>query len=315
MSVSIITRVFEQSASKGSRRVIMLAIADSADDRGVCWPSIKILANKANIDARNVRSHLSDLHDAKELLTVPRKADSGRQRSNAYIVAIGQSRDDLYHTLTTHEQIELSDDEAKQVLNQWEADDSDTDETTRGRVTKSSGEDDETIRGGDDGIDSPLTVKGNVKEPSIESDECASAQQADAFEEMGLSVSADTPAAQHLFQAINEERAVSNGWKPIKTEFPTVACKRKFVKHEQRLGVDRMKEAIDTALMKGILKPSSITNYAAKWDTAPSQNDKVLNFSRSHKRTSRQEEKEKLKNRTIVKTLEPPDWIKQGASL
>lgn len=43
------TQVWESNIGPASRRLVLLALADSANDEGVCWPSIATLAHKANI--------------------------------------------------------------------------------------------------------------------------------------------------------------------------------------------------------------------------------------------------------------------------
>jgi hypothetical protein len=49
MSIKIMTRVWESGVGPASRRLVLLALADSANDEGVCWPSIATLARKAGI--------------------------------------------------------------------------------------------------------------------------------------------------------------------------------------------------------------------------------------------------------------------------
>ena len=46
MSILWMTRVFESSEPQGTERLMLLALADNANDQGVCWPSMRHLASK-----------------------------------------------------------------------------------------------------------------------------------------------------------------------------------------------------------------------------------------------------------------------------
>jgi len=67
MSFAWTNAVWENSKSSGTSRVIMLALADHADDNGICWPSISRLARYANVDRRNIFRHLEALIKAGEI--------------------------------------------------------------------------------------------------------------------------------------------------------------------------------------------------------------------------------------------------------
>lgn len=45
-------RVFEHSRSEGTARLVLLALAWYADDHGNAWPSVKNLADRANVGER-----------------------------------------------------------------------------------------------------------------------------------------------------------------------------------------------------------------------------------------------------------------------
>ena len=50
------TSVWQFSPFKGTTLLIHLALADHANDEGVCWPSQKSLAEKARCTTRQVRN-------------------------------------------------------------------------------------------------------------------------------------------------------------------------------------------------------------------------------------------------------------------
>lgn len=63
MSVSASAWVWANSQAKGTARLVLLALADQADDNGRCYPSVAYIARKCRIAVRTA-------HDALETLTV-----------------------------------------------------------------------------------------------------------------------------------------------------------------------------------------------------------------------------------------------------
>ena len=55
------TQVWDHAPYKGSDLLILLALADMANDSGKCWPSIQTLANKARLSERQTRIILKRL--------------------------------------------------------------------------------------------------------------------------------------------------------------------------------------------------------------------------------------------------------------
>lgn len=87
MSVRVMQSVWEQSQSTGSARMILLAIADCANDEGLAWPSLSTIATKANVDRRTVMRCLGKLEVSGELERVSHGGRSGNGgASNQYVV-------------------------------------------------------------------------------------------------------------------------------------------------------------------------------------------------------------------------------------
>lgn len=80
MSVRVITWVWDHSVSSGTDRLVMLALADNADDRGACWPSMLTIARKARISERTARRSVRTLEELGELVSVR----GGGMASNRY---------------------------------------------------------------------------------------------------------------------------------------------------------------------------------------------------------------------------------------
>lgn len=84
MSVRVITWVWDHSMSEGTDRLVMLALADSADDAGSCWPSMLTLARKAKVNERTVRRSIRTLEGMGEVSTVA----GGGTTSNRYRILL-----------------------------------------------------------------------------------------------------------------------------------------------------------------------------------------------------------------------------------
>ena len=84
MSIKEISRVWEDSNQSGNRLLIMLALADYADDNGYSWPSIETLARKTRMSSRTVLRAIDDLTAENELYAI-RSRNSG----NKYIILTG----------------------------------------------------------------------------------------------------------------------------------------------------------------------------------------------------------------------------------
>jgi hypothetical protein len=85
MSIRIMTQVWERSQHKGSELLLMLAIADNANDRGLAYPSLNTLAKKTRITRRNVIFLVKKLIRSGELRV---EVGRGPGRTNIYHVDI-----------------------------------------------------------------------------------------------------------------------------------------------------------------------------------------------------------------------------------
>lgn len=67
MSVRIMTRVWESSKATGSELLMLLAIADHANDEGICWPDVDTLCRKARVGRRQGQRAIHNLIERGEL--------------------------------------------------------------------------------------------------------------------------------------------------------------------------------------------------------------------------------------------------------
>jgi hypothetical protein len=83
VSIKVMTEVWGSSQATGTKRLMMLALADHANDEGCCFPGISSLALKCKISERNAQLVLRDLEVSGELIT---ELGTGRRNTNMYWV-------------------------------------------------------------------------------------------------------------------------------------------------------------------------------------------------------------------------------------
>lgn len=67
-------------------KLILMALADAADDEGICWPSVAKVSSKCCVSERTVQRVIQEFV-AHDLLQVTRRFSStGRQKSNGYLL-------------------------------------------------------------------------------------------------------------------------------------------------------------------------------------------------------------------------------------
>ena len=75
MSIAAMNAVWSRPEPKGAKRLILLALADWADDAGLSWHSIGHLARKAAVSERHVTRALREM-EAEGLVRVERRPES-----------------------------------------------------------------------------------------------------------------------------------------------------------------------------------------------------------------------------------------------
>lgn len=95
MSIRKSTEVWEKSKQKGAGLLVMLAIADFANDDGFAWPSVPTLARKSRVTVRGAQKIVSNCIAAGEL-EVERGA--GPRGTNLYHILLSQPQKTLVPT-------------------------------------------------------------------------------------------------------------------------------------------------------------------------------------------------------------------------
>lgn len=94
MSVKVMSYVWDIPSFKGSDKLVMLCLADHADDQGICWPSIDTISRKSGVSATTVKSTLKKLESGNWIAKKNRfkTAETGRlvRANNQYQLNVYQ---------------------------------------------------------------------------------------------------------------------------------------------------------------------------------------------------------------------------------
>lgn len=81
MSIKIMSKVWDIDLGNPIRKLVMLKLADNANDHGVCWPSMSKIADQCNCSVRSVGRHIDDMA-SEGIITI--KKEVGRH--NTYVI-------------------------------------------------------------------------------------------------------------------------------------------------------------------------------------------------------------------------------------
>ena len=85
MSVKIMSWAWSQKIEP-TRKLILMALADHADDDGVCWPSMKKLADKCSVSRRTVLRNINALKEDGIISSSHRHREDGSMSSSKYVI-------------------------------------------------------------------------------------------------------------------------------------------------------------------------------------------------------------------------------------
>jgi hypothetical protein len=97
MSAKTSTWAWAQVVTPPAAKLVLMALADTANDDGTCWPSKRTVAAKTGISERSVRDNIVRLAASGFIRTEQRTRENGSQTSNLYILNLdGQGVQDLH---------------------------------------------------------------------------------------------------------------------------------------------------------------------------------------------------------------------------
>lgn len=83
MSIQAVSWALSQDIDAPAVKLLLVSIANYADDNGECWPSQKSLASDTSMSARSVQRHMKTLEDLGYIETEARRTENGARTSNA----------------------------------------------------------------------------------------------------------------------------------------------------------------------------------------------------------------------------------------
>jgi hypothetical protein len=86
MSIQEFNRIWDKGKAEGSALLVLLALADIADDEGYCWPKIDTLSRRARISSRQVSTIVEELCAIGEIARI---VGVGRGRPSLYVILSG----------------------------------------------------------------------------------------------------------------------------------------------------------------------------------------------------------------------------------
>jgi hypothetical protein len=96
MSIRIINDVWTYSKASGTDLLVLLALADNANDEGECWPSMATIGRKCRVDTRTARRRIRSLEEIGEVVVIlggGKASSSGGLRSNRYRITVHMADD------------------------------------------------------------------------------------------------------------------------------------------------------------------------------------------------------------------------------
>jgi Helix-turn-helix domain len=88
MSIAAMNWVWRQ-ALPPTPKLVLMSLADAADDQGACWPSVATIACKCCVSTRTVRRIMQDLVAANLLSRESRLRHDRSHSSNRYVLPLG----------------------------------------------------------------------------------------------------------------------------------------------------------------------------------------------------------------------------------
>ncbi|HEN3610151.1 TPA: helix-turn-helix domain-containing protein [Yersinia enterocolitica] len=84
MSMNLMAKAMSIKVGNPLRKLVLIKLADNANDQGECWPSVPYIAEQCEISERSVQNHIQKLVKNGLVRIEERKSDNGLNRSNVY---------------------------------------------------------------------------------------------------------------------------------------------------------------------------------------------------------------------------------------
>ncbi|GFM89303.1 hypothetical protein PSCICO_47020 [Pseudomonas cichorii] len=88
MSMNLMVKALETKVGNPLRKLVLIKLADNANDMGECWPSYQHIADQCEISKRSVMSHIASLCASGLLRKEIRKGGPKGNSSNVYYLTL-----------------------------------------------------------------------------------------------------------------------------------------------------------------------------------------------------------------------------------
>ncbi len=88
MSLMLMAQAFGVQVGNASRKLVLLKLADHANDQGECWPSYQYIADQCEMSKRSAMRHIESLCAEGLIERRTRKGPKGNS-TNVYLIALG----------------------------------------------------------------------------------------------------------------------------------------------------------------------------------------------------------------------------------
>ncbi len=88
MSMSLMVKAMQTKVGNPLRKLVLIKLADNANDKGECWPSYQHIADQCEISKRSVINHVNKLENMGLLKKQHRKGVHKKNASNLYTLEL-----------------------------------------------------------------------------------------------------------------------------------------------------------------------------------------------------------------------------------
>lgn len=98
MSMNLMVAAMQAKVGNPLRKLVLIKLADNANDLGECWPSYQHIADQCEIDRKTAIRHIRQLESDGFLSITKRRVSEKMSRSNIFQLNIGRGTDSLGST-------------------------------------------------------------------------------------------------------------------------------------------------------------------------------------------------------------------------
>lgn len=95
MSMLLMVKAMQSKVGNPLRKLVLIKLADNANDQGECWPSYQYIADQCEMSKRSVMAHIDALIEAGFLRKEHRIGGEKGNKSNVYTLRIPSAGDSL----------------------------------------------------------------------------------------------------------------------------------------------------------------------------------------------------------------------------